>query len=447
MFDFMAAGLAVVSTPVGARGIDAHIADCKSPKAMIVAEAEEFAGATRAIIDDGQGLEEVGAAGRMLVERDFAWEKISPRLGRLLIDRYDGKDWNGFRNEQQSNDDAVTTGSHAVPEPERARGFPTDVSFEAAVPREIAILTTWGIHCGIAEYSMYLVEAFADQAVSCLILSNSDPEAGKAQPDNIVDIKPVWDYGFADPKRVAKACRDASIDMLNIQHHPAFFSADVLMDIVNWCSHQKLEVSVTLHNSVDISEDDLSALAASGATVVVHNEIECRTLADLGAEKAHYIPHGVLEVTETPRDGDGPERGPRNFPLVGSFGFLRPHKGILELIDAVGLLRVLYPDVKLLGMNALFPTPDSEEYHAKCMARIRELGLEEHVEINTAFLEITDVITRLAACDLIVLPYHPSTENASGSINIAAAAKQPIVVTRQRIFEELEGFLHKVESP
>ncbi len=44
-------------------------------------------------------------------------------------------------------------------------------------------------------------------------------------------------------------------------------------------------------------------------------------------------------------------------PLVGTFGFLLPHKGTLELVRAVDALRVEFPDILLLGLCARYPVP------------------------------------------------------------------------------------------
>jgi glycosyltransferase involved in cell wall biosynthesis len=78
MFDFMAAGLPVISTPTGARGINL------SASALHVCAAEEFAGALRRVLGDQAYARDLGTAGRRLACESYSWERISPRLGRLL---------------------------------------------------------------------------------------------------------------------------------------------------------------------------------------------------------------------------------------------------------------------------------------------------------------------------------------------------------------------------
>jgi glycosyltransferase involved in cell wall biosynthesis/GT2 family glycosyltransferase len=78
MFDFLAAGLPVVSTPVGARGI------AETESAMHICAPPEFAGALRQLLYDGERARALGAAGRQLARERYAWERLSPDLGRLL---------------------------------------------------------------------------------------------------------------------------------------------------------------------------------------------------------------------------------------------------------------------------------------------------------------------------------------------------------------------------
>jgi glycosyltransferase involved in cell wall biosynthesis/GT2 family glycosyltransferase len=79
MFDFMAAELPVVTTPVGARGI------VQGPEpAMQVCDAREFATAIRRLVSDRAYASRLAAAGRRLVDDSYSWERNSPNLGRLF---------------------------------------------------------------------------------------------------------------------------------------------------------------------------------------------------------------------------------------------------------------------------------------------------------------------------------------------------------------------------
>jgi glycosyltransferase involved in cell wall biosynthesis/GT2 family glycosyltransferase len=78
MFDFMAAGLPVISTPTGARGIT------QFESALHICAAREFAGALRTVLVDDAYARRLGTTARRLACESYSWERLSPRLGRLL---------------------------------------------------------------------------------------------------------------------------------------------------------------------------------------------------------------------------------------------------------------------------------------------------------------------------------------------------------------------------
>jgi glycosyltransferase involved in cell wall biosynthesis len=79
MFDFMAAGLPVISTPTGARGINL------SGSALHICETSEFVGALQKVLADEEYARRLGRTARRLACESYSWERLSPRLGRLLM--------------------------------------------------------------------------------------------------------------------------------------------------------------------------------------------------------------------------------------------------------------------------------------------------------------------------------------------------------------------------
>lgn len=81
MFDYMAAGLPVVTSRTGARGVSVNGRD---PLIIVDSTPEAFTNAIRGLIGDQKDLERRSADARECVEDDYSWEAISPRLGQLL---------------------------------------------------------------------------------------------------------------------------------------------------------------------------------------------------------------------------------------------------------------------------------------------------------------------------------------------------------------------------
>ena len=78
MFDFMAAGLPIVSTSVGARGI------FQAETIIHLCNREDFAIGIEHLLIDQQHRITLGNLGRTLVEEKYSWQKISTNLGLLL---------------------------------------------------------------------------------------------------------------------------------------------------------------------------------------------------------------------------------------------------------------------------------------------------------------------------------------------------------------------------
>jgi glycosyltransferase involved in cell wall biosynthesis len=81
MLEYMAAGLPIVSTAIGARGLRG----CAG--AIEVAEADTFAATVAALAGAPERRASMGAAARRVLLRHYAWERISPAIGRLLARR------------------------------------------------------------------------------------------------------------------------------------------------------------------------------------------------------------------------------------------------------------------------------------------------------------------------------------------------------------------------
>ena len=79
MFDFMAAGLPVVSTAVGARGID-----YATVPPFVLAALQDFSIVLSDLLGDDARRQSCAAIARRTVEDFYAWERISPALGLLL---------------------------------------------------------------------------------------------------------------------------------------------------------------------------------------------------------------------------------------------------------------------------------------------------------------------------------------------------------------------------
>jgi len=102
------------------------------------------------------------------------------------------------------------------------------------------------------------------------------------------------------------------------------------------------------------------------------------------------------------------------------FGFVRPYKGLGDLLEAMPRIRRRRP-VTLLVAGEFWG--GSEAFRR----RVQELGLQQAVRCVDRYLPNEEVGLYFAAADLVVLPYVSGT--ASGVVQMAYGLDKPVVAT------------------
>ena len=130
---------------------------------------------------------------------------------------------------------------------------------------------------------------------------------------------------------------------------------------------------------------------------------------------------------------------------MGTFGFLLPHKGTLELLRAVDKLRAEFPDVLLLALCARYPDIISEDYEDQLRKEIASRGLDQNVTLITDYLADEKARGLLRAADVIALPYRETGESSSAALRFILPLGRPVVVTDEPIFEDSRDALLVVD--
>jgi len=438
VLDFMAAGLPIVATQIGARGISGgdtnglwKVAAGEMP--LVLAKLATSPGLRR----------HAGLRARALACEKYSWEALSPRLGKTLLQR--------FQDKAQSA--ALDSRPHlplSMPGPETAQGTRIHKPASAAA-RGVAFLSSWRTHCGIAEHSSGVIRALQDRGVRCFIVDSAQPEAALRDPaDESVVVRVEDMAGFADREgaAVASRCLRAGVRHLVIQYHPDFFDEEALLRLIVECRIQGVEVTVTAHDTRKMQAAKLAQACNAGARLIVLHDEDAQRLQTLGAYRTRYIAHGALEVEDEDRAAAQARFGWRSGPVIGTFGLLRPSTGLAALIEAYALVLDVYPEAKLLALTALSPTEDSRQAFETCQSLLTQHGLNQNGRIyfDTSFHPLDDVIRKLHASDLIVLPHLPSDEGAGGSAITALCALRPVVTTKARVFQDTQDFTYLIES-
>ena len=307
----------------------------------------------------------------------------------------------------------------------------------------IGFITTWNVRCGIAEYTRYLVYALPE-GFEPVVFANHATAVRPDEPFVTRCWEPDGGIDREDHDSLLGEIIRECVDVVSIQFNFGFFSPSRLEGLLTGLKGLGIPCAITMHSTND--PDRLQRLSVALAMVDVclcHRTEDLMRIKEPGvARKTILQKHGVprAEFTRVALS----ERGKRKDSFVIScFGFFLPPKGIHHLLMAFALARRVNPVLRLNLLNALYPIPQSEEYAKQCLRFVEEEGLGGCVSFTTAFLEDRAVISALAASDLVVLPYHYSSESSSAAIRLVLPSLTPVLCSDLGIFDEFADCVHR----
>jgi len=323
----------------------------------------------------------------------------------------------------------------------------------SAFPVRVAVITTWGEKCGIAEYSQSLLTQAAQSVpgLEFTVLAASGMRA--IEPHQLPMAVPSWSKGSQDVTRIVEVLHRLQPAVVHVQFQYGFFPVQALGAILNAAHGIGAKTIVQFHKVVDPEGRESIATVAKellrASRLYVHNSDDRRALSEMGlSERAiRLVAIGQSSQPAEERLSARIGIGLEGFPhIVASFGFLLPHKGILELISALPQMLREHPEMLLVLPCALYPSDSSIRYLRNCRLRASSLGVESRVLFITEFLPLPLVMRILHASDTIVLPYLATGESASAAIRMALSAGRPVIATDQSAFDEVRGSLMTIDG-
>jgi glycosyltransferase involved in cell wall biosynthesis len=209
---------------------------------------------------------------------------------------------------------------------------------------------------------------------------------------------------------------DESARVLHLQHEHSLLAPERVGDAARRAKESGVPFVVTEHTvrgQADGWEGEVAALVA-------HSVQAAALLADRRpGRRVELIPHGC--PTWFPR------RKVRRGRVVGTFGFLEPHKGLSALLEAAAAVG----DVELLLIGST-----RAAWADEWLAGLR---LPVTVRRVAEFLEEEEIARRLAAeADVLVFPYaQPRFAAVSGAVRVGLASGVPVLTTPTTWFSDL----------
>ncbi|SHI07337.1 glycosyltransferase family 4 protein [Bradyrhizobium erythrophlei] len=293
--------------------------------------------------------------------------------------------------------------------------------------------------CGIATFTTHLQQAVAASypALETSIVAMTDHGQVYDYPAAValqIEADDVDAYAGA-----ANFLNAGRFDTVCLQHEFGIFGGEVGAHILVLLSGLTMPVVTTLHtvlaDPTAVQRAVLMGVVEASSKIVVMagkaREL-LRSVYHVPDDKIEVIPHGIPDVAFVAPDVAKTRLGFGGKPVILTFGLLSPNKGIEVMIDAMPSILQRRPDAVYVVLGASHPNlvrEQGEAYRESLTARVRELGVEDHVVFLDQFVDQTTLLEFISMCDIYVTPYLNEAQMTSGTLAYSFGLGKPVVST------------------
>ena len=294
-------------------------------------------------------------------------------------------------------------------------------------------------HCGIATFTTDLRQAITTsrQDLETRIVAMTDHGQTYDYPASVafqINDKNIEEYA-----RAADFLNAGRFDVVCLQHEFGIFGGEAGAHILVLLSRLTVPVVTTLHTVLAKPTADQRAVligiveASSKVVVMAEKGRELlRSIYQVPDDKIEVIAHGIPDVAFSGPDAAKAKLGFAGKPVILTFGLLSPNKGIEVMIDAMPLILKRRPDAVYVVLGATHPNlvrDQGEAYRESLIARVRELGVEDHVVFLDRFVDQATLLEFISMCDVYATPYLNEAQMTSGTLAYSFGVGRPVVST------------------
>ncbi|MBG0807878.1 glycosyltransferase [Methylosinus sp. H3A] len=308
---------------------------------------------------------------------------------------------------------------------------------------KLAWVSTWNTRCGIASYSEHLISNLAKDSFEIDIFANHL----KDQRSDASNVVRCWTDRNGSLDQLVENILRGGYDVAVFQYNYGFQTIEQLGTAVSRLEAGGVDTHVFFHKTAETTINGIpESIAHAAGSLARATRLVVHSIEDVNRLKCYGLINNVVKI---PQGALSPV--PMKYatvrqllrldgftPIVGSFGFMLPKKGIPELILAFSmLLRRHYPKALLLLLNSQFPDPLSEAERVKCVELIESLGIKNNVILISDYLEIDEALLLLSAADCVVFPYQDTKESSSAAVRQGISSLRPVLTTPLAIFDDV----------
>src|SRR6266853_2577548 len=293
--------------------------------------------------------------------------------------------------------------------------------------------------CGIASFTHDLHRAVSTsrQDLETCVVAMTNPGCTYDYPPAVrfqVREEMIDDYAQG-----AELLKNASFDVVSLQHEYGIFGGEAGGNIIDLLSRLEMPVVTTLHtvlaDATPIQRDVMRRIIDTSAKIVIMSETArelLRSVHDVPAHKIEVIPHGIPDFPFLETHHAKAEFGFRGKTTILTFGLLSPNKGIEIMLDAMPSIIKSCPNAVYVILGATHPNlvRDQGEAYRDCLtAHVRELGIGDHVVFFNQFVDQATLLNFISMCDVYVTPYLNEVQMTSGTLAYSFGLGKAVVST------------------
>lgn len=293
--------------------------------------------------------------------------------------------------------------------------------------------------CGIATFTTDLQQAISASGggtETSIVAMNDHGHAYDYPP--AVRFQ-VGDDRIGDYVQAAEFLNAGRFDAVSLQHEFGIFGGEAGSHLMALLSRLTVPVITTLHTVLaeptPVQRRVLEGIVDASLRVIVMAEKGrelLRTVYRVPADKIEIIPHGIPDFAFVEPDVAKARLGFSGKSVILTFGLLSPNKGVEVMIDAMPSILKSRPDAVYVVLGATHPNlvrEQGEAYRESLIARVRSLGIEDHVVFLDQFVDQPTLLGFISMCDVYVTPYLNEAQMTSGTLAYSFGLGKAVVST------------------
>jgi glycosyltransferase involved in cell wall biosynthesis len=293
--------------------------------------------------------------------------------------------------------------------------------------------------CGIATFTTDLQQTISTSCADVETCIVAMTDHGRAYDYPSAVRLQVNDDRLEDYMHAADFLNAGQFDVVSLQHEFGIFGGEGGGHIMALLARLTMPIITTLHTVLSeptpLQRGVLDRIVDASSRVVVMAEKGrelLRSVYRVPAEKIEVMPHGIPDFAFVEPDQAKAKFGFSGRAVILTFGLLSPNKGIEVMIDAMPSILKSRADAVYVVLGATHPNlirHQGEAYRESLVARVRELGVENHVVLFDQFVDQATLLGFISMCDVYVSPYLNEAQMTSGTLAYSFGLGKAVVST------------------